>query len=60
MNRLGKTKSGLKQLTTIFKLCDPLEDVDDLKDWINDIYVNVAMANYPYANSFLSPLPGNF
>ena len=57
INNLSKSKHGLKQLTSIFKLCDPLTSGDLLKAWLNDIYVNIAMANYPYSNNFLSPLP---
>jgi len=57
INNLGKTTGGLKKLTLIFRLCETLTDINSLKAWLNDIYVNTAMANYPYANSFLSPLP---
>lgn len=57
INNLGQTKDGLKKMSSIFRLCDTLTDVNSLKAWLNDIYVDTAMANYPYANNFLSPLP---
>lgn len=57
INKLAQTKKGLNQLTSIFKLCTPLKDVDDLKFWLNDVYGNIAMANYPYESSFLNTLP---
>ena len=57
INQLGQTKEGLKSLETIFKLCNPLEDVSDLKNWLNDVYSYTAMANYPYPANFLSVLP---
>ena len=60
IDNVGKTKAGLKQLTSIFRLCETLTDVNDLKGWLNEIYVDVAMSNYPYASSFLSDLPGRF
>ena len=57
MNRLGSTSSGLEQLTNLFKLCRPLKSVDELKGWLIDMYGNMAMADYPYATTFLSDLP---
>ena len=57
INNFGKTKDGLKKLKSIFRLCDTLTDVNSLKAWLNDIYVDTAMANYPYDNNFLSTLP---
>lgn len=56
-NRLGSTPSGLKQLTSLFKLCNPLKSVDELKGWLNDMYGNIAMVDYPYPTSFLADLP---
>jgi lysosomal Pro-X carboxypeptidase len=51
--------TSLSDLTKIFHLCKPLESVDSLKDWLIDIYGNIAMANYPYPTSFLGNLPAN-
>ena len=58
INQLAKTEKGLLQLTDIFNLCEPLKNGDDLKSWLSDIYVDVAMSNYPYPVNFLSILPG--
>jgi lysosomal Pro-X carboxypeptidase len=57
ITNFSKTASGLRQLTKTFRLCDQLESGDELKDWLNDMYGNAAMANYPYPTSFLSNLP---
>lgn len=54
------TDEGKKQLNGIFKFCTPLgkqEDLDDFMDYLEDVYGNLAMANYPYPNDFLAPLP---
>ena len=55
------TAEGLKSIREIFKLCQPLtkkEKVKDLKDYLNDVWGNLAMMDYPYETSFLKPLPG--
>lgn len=49
--------AGRAQLTKVFKLCKPLDSVDNLKAWLSDAYGNIAMANYPYPANFLNPLP---
>ncbi len=54
---MSETSEGLQNLTEIFRLCSPLKKSSDLKSYINDIYGNVAMANYPYPSKFLSDLP---
>ena len=62
INKLGKTKEGMKWLSDNFKLCTELNstaDVANLKDYLNEAWTNVAMMNYPYPTSFLMPLPGN-
>ncbi|PVD34456.1 hypothetical protein C0Q70_05730 [Pomacea canaliculata] len=51
---------GLEFLTSSFSLCKPLEskyDLEDLMNWLVDIYGNLAMVDYPYPASFLEPLP---
>jgi len=51
---------GKSLLTEKWKMCSPLtndNDVLKLKDWIAELYVNLAMINYPYPANFLSPLP---
>ncbi|CAH1401401.1 unnamed protein product [Nezara viridula] len=50
---------GLKWLTDTFKLCSPLKDVKKLKDWLNEVYVKIAMNNYPYPTNFPAELPAN-
>lgn len=57
MNRIAATSTGLKRLTDLFKLCSPLKSVDDLKNWLIDMYGNTAMVDYPYPTSFLADLP---
>jgi lysosomal Pro-X carboxypeptidase len=57
INTLATSSEGLEQLTKIFRLCSPLKSGGSLKDWLSDIYGNIAMANYPYSTDFLSQLP---
>ena len=55
------TAEGLKSIGEIFKLCQPVtkkEKVKDLKDYLNDVWGNLAMMDYPYETSFLKPLLG--
>lgn len=58
----AKSDTGKSTLSKQFKLCAPLktdDDTDKLVDWLANIYLNLAMVNYPYPNSFLAPLPGH-
>ncbi|XP_055972155.1 lysosomal Pro-X carboxypeptidase [Sorex fumeus] len=60
INRLVNKGTGLNWLSETLHLCSPLEDSDDverLKDWISETWINLAMANYPYESNFLQPLP---
>jgi len=53
---------GLAWLSKAWRMCKPLSkatDVDDLKDWLVDVYTNLGMTDYPYPTSFLMPLPAN-
>lgn len=53
---------GKKWLSDNWKLCEPLktaEDVKMLKDFLENVYINLAMVNYPYEADFLAPLPSN-
>ncbi|XP_011863698.1 PREDICTED: lysosomal Pro-X carboxypeptidase [Vollenhovia emeryi] len=53
---------GKKWLSDNWKLCEPLktaEHVKTLKDFLEEVYINLAMVNYPYEADFLAPLPGN-
>jgi lysosomal Pro-X carboxypeptidase len=44
-----------------FKMCEPLKKVEvvQFKGYLNEIWTNIAMMDYPYSTSFLMPLPGN-
>ncbi len=33
------------------------EDINNLKDWLTNVWTNLAMVNYPYSANFLAPLP---
>lgn len=53
---------GKTWLTNNWILCNPLKDEDDvklLKNWAAEVYVALAMVNYPYEANFLAPLPAN-
>ncbi|XP_059615486.1 lysosomal Pro-X carboxypeptidase [Phlebotomus argentipes] len=56
----AETEDGRAFLTRKFNLCANLtkqDDIKDLKDYLTDMYSNLAMANYPYPANFLAPLP---
>lgn len=58
----GKTDAGKKIISKTWNLCTPLKtnvDVDMLVDWLTNVYINIAMVNYPYPTNFLVNLPGN-
>ncbi|KAK2505776.1 hypothetical protein MC885_019183 [Smutsia gigantea] len=60
ISRLARTGSGLHWLSEALHLCTPLtnsQDVQHLKDWISETWVNLAMVDYPYESNFLQPLP---
>ncbi|KAK0088072.1 hypothetical protein PV325_013260 [Microctonus aethiopoides] len=49
-----------KWLSSTWKLCKPLNntsDVKQFKDWLSNVYINLAMVDYPYESNFLAPLP---
>ena len=43
------------------RLCKNLKKVEavQLKGFLNEVWTNVAMMDYPYPTEFLMPLPGN-
>lgn len=51
----------MKWLNSKFGMCTPLKKTDGpmFKDYLNNLWTNVAMMNYPYPTEFLMPLPGN-
>jgi lysosomal Pro-X carboxypeptidase len=57
LDKYSETEQGLQILTDVFHLCEPLTDVQMLKDWLVDLYGSAAMSDYPYAADFLSHLP---
>ncbi|XP_036283791.1 lysosomal Pro-X carboxypeptidase [Pipistrellus kuhlii] len=60
INRLTRKSTGLDWLSKALHLCTPLknaQDVQHLKDWISETWVNLAMVDYPYESSFLQHLP---
>ncbi|OBS78167.1 hypothetical protein A6R68_19446 [Neotoma lepida] len=59
LNRFSSTGSGLQWLTKALHLCSPLtsEDIPNLREWMAETWVNLAMVNYPYEANFLQPLP---
>jgi lysosomal Pro-X carboxypeptidase len=53
---------GKTWLTDNWRLCKPLKDKDDvqlLKNWASEVYVSLAVVNYPYEANFFAPLPAN-
>jgi len=57
---MGTTASGRQELTSMFRLCKPLADLNDvflLNNWLSEVWVNLAMVDYPYPANFLENLP---
>ncbi|VVC30216.1 Alpha/Beta hydrolase fold,Peptidase S28 [Cinara cedri] len=62
IDNITKSNEGKSWLSRKWKLCTPLSDDSDvvnLKFWAQNVYVNLAMVNYPYPANFLAPLPGH-
>lgn len=60
INNITSNDDGKKWLSSNWKLCKPLNssnDIKTLKDWLSNVYVNLAMVDYPYETNFLAPLP---
>ncbi|XP_076288119.1 lysosomal Pro-X carboxypeptidase [Lasioglossum baleicum] len=60
INNVASSDAGKTWLSDNWKLCEPLKNnsqVKQLKDYLKDIYGNLAMMNYPYKANFLAPLP---
>ncbi|XP_020676664.1 lysosomal Pro-X carboxypeptidase [Dendrobium catenatum] len=55
----GKYGDGLISLSGKFRLCKDLNNTEQLSDWLDSAYSYLAMVDYPYASSFLMPLPAN-
>lgn len=59
---MASTAEGRAALNKQFNICaksniSKPEDLGRFTDYLTDVYGNLAMANYPYANDFLAPLP---
>jgi len=56
---LSKTREGLEQLTSIFKVCSPLtaNDIEHLILWAENSFGTLAMVDYPEPADFIAPLP---
>ncbi|KAF5294855.1 hypothetical protein FQA39_LY00339 [Lamprigera yunnana] len=61
IREITSTHEGRQWLTDTWKLCEPLQesDIEYLLNWLQDVYSNMAMVNYPYPTNFLANLPGN-
>ncbi|KAF3830184.1 hypothetical protein GH733_001609 [Mirounga leonina] len=60
INRFARTGAGLRWLSENLDLCTALtniQDVQHLKAWISETWINLAMVDYPYESDFLQPLP---
>lgn len=54
------TKKQTNLLTSYFNLCSDIKNEMELEkfiDFLNELWVNMAMANYPYKANFLANLP---
>lgn len=55
-----KAQNNSDWLHSNWNLCHPLKnssDVQDLVDYLQEMYENLAMVNYPFESNFLMPLP---
>jgi len=62
IDNVTSNQDGLDWINKEFKFCKALKDKNDVtgfKDFLNDLWTNVAMMDYPYKTTFLMPLPGN-
>ena len=60
ITNVTSTDTGKTWLSDNWKLCQPLKnaaDIKQLKSYLEDIYTNLAMVDYPYEANFLAPLP---
>jgi len=62
IDNVTSTKDGMDWVNKELKFCKNLAtkpDVTNFKNYLNNLWTNVAMMDYPYSTSFLMPLPGN-
>ena len=48
ISRVANSTGGLEWLATAFRLCEPLKDGDQLSDWLEAVYFNLAMGMLQY------------
>jgi len=62
IDNVTATADGMTWFNSQFKFCTPLTTVTQVikfKSYLNDLWTNIAMMDYPYPTTFLMPLPGN-
>ncbi|XP_075527708.1 lysosomal Pro-X carboxypeptidase-like [Dermacentor variabilis] len=61
LDKLGSTPEGCKTLQAKFCTCHALEpsNYPEFRDWIRDTYSILAIINYPFAATFLGPIPAH-
>jgi len=62
IDNVTSTADGLTWFNNQFKFCTALTtmtQVVQFKAYLNDLWTNIAMMDYPYPTTFLMPLPGN-
>lgn len=60
LQNLTSNDAGRKVLNEKFKFCTAMNKTEDFEmfyDFLQDVFGNLAMANYPYEANFLAPLP---
>ncbi|KAK7070268.1 Serine-type peptidase activity protein [Halocaridina rubra] len=60
LNTVTADDEGKAWLSNSWKLCDPLKsekNITDFKDYLSNVWTNLAMVDYPYPANFLAPLP---
>jgi len=60
INRVLANDTGKAWFSQNWNLCNALHNEQDtatLKQWLTDVWTNLAMVNYPYPAGFLAPLP---
>jgi lysosomal Pro-X carboxypeptidase len=61
LTQVAQQSGGFEVLTKTFRLCSPIQSMNDVYNLINWIYngiISMAMTDYPYPTNFLRPLPG--
>ncbi|GLJ27365.1 hypothetical protein SUGI_0537040 [Cryptomeria japonica] len=53
----GKKDEGLHEISKKFHICRDVNGIEEIGNWLDSAYSNLAMVDYPYDASFLMPLP---